>query len=80
MADDLVRARLSLAVISPVALIARHEPDRDGFRQLKTLLRQAPERTIEGLWRRSGALPDHFTPSECSNYFRTIAQSDSFRE
>lgn len=45
---------------------------------LGTLLRQAPERTIDGLWRRIGALLDHFTPSECSNYFRAAGYSDSF--
>lgn len=39
------------------------------FAKLKTLLRQAPERTIDGLWRRIGTLLDHFSPSECENYF-----------
>jgi len=46
--------------------------------RLKTLLRQAPERTHDGLWRRIGVLLDQFTPSECANYFRAGGYSDSF--
>ena len=48
------------------------------FSKLKTLLRQAPERTVEGLWRRIGALLDQFTPGECCNYFRAAGYGDSF--
>jgi transposase len=48
------------------------------FSKLKTLLRQAPERTVDALWRRIGALLDQFTPGECSNYFRAAGYSDSF--
>ncbi len=48
------------------------------FSKLKTLLRQAPERTVEGLWRRIGALLDQFTPAECGNYFRAAGYGDSF--
>ena len=48
------------------------------FSKLKTLLRQAPERTVEGLWRRIGALLDQFTPGECGNYFRAAGYGDSF--
>ncbi len=48
------------------------------FSKLKTLLRQAPERTVEGLWRRIGALLDQFTPGECANYFRAAGYGDSF--
>ena len=48
------------------------------FSKLKTLLRQAPERTVDGLWRRIGALLDQFTPAECGNYFRAAGNSDSF--
>jgi transposase len=53
-------------------------PIEMAFAKLKTLLRQAPERTVDGLWRRIGALLDHFTPGECSNYFRAAGYSDSF--
>ena len=45
---------------------------------LDTLLRQAPERTVDGLWRRIGALLDQFTPGECRNYFRAAGYRDSF--
>jgi hypothetical protein len=38
-------------------------------RQLKVLLRRAPERAINGLWAAIGRLVDTFTPSECANYF-----------
>lgn len=40
------------------------------FSKLKTLLRKAAERTIEGLWNRIGNLLDQFTHSECLNYFQ----------
>jgi transposase len=40
------------------------------FAKLKALLRKAAERSIESLWSRIGALLDHFTPGECTNYFR----------
>jgi transposase len=48
------------------------------FSKLKTLLRQAPERTVDGLWRRIGTLLDQFTPGECANYFRAAGYGDSF--
>ena len=38
------------------------------FTKLKTLLRQAPERTRDGLWNRIGELLDRFAPDECANY------------
>ena len=44
-------------------------PIEMAFAKLKTLLRQAPERTRDGLWRRIGSLLDRFTPDECANYF-----------
>jgi hypothetical protein len=47
------------------------------FAKLKTLLRQAPERTVVGLWRRIGALLDQFTPNECANYLRAAGYADS---
>jgi transposase len=39
------------------------------FAKLKTLLRKAAERTVEGTWRRIGALLACFTAQECANYF-----------
>jgi transposase len=40
------------------------------FAKLKTLFRNADERTIEASWRRVGTLLDTFTPQECQNYLR----------
>jgi hypothetical protein len=45
--------------------------------RLKTLLRQAPERTRDGLWNRIGELLDRFSPGECANYFRAAGYADS---
>jgi hypothetical protein len=47
------------------------------FSKLKTLLRQRPERTRDGLWHRIGALIDQFTPDECANYFQAAGYGDS---
>jgi hypothetical protein len=47
------------------------------FAKLKALLRQAPERTRDGLWRRIGALLDQLTPEECANYFNAAGYRDS---
>ena len=46
------------------------------FAKLKTLLRQAAERTRDGLWRRIGDLLDQFTPDECANYLRAAGYAD----
>jgi transposase len=46
--------------------------------KLKTLLRQASERTRDGLWRRIGSLLEQFTPDECANYLRAAGYGDSF--
>ena len=62
-------------------LLPPYSPDMNpiemAFAKLKTLLRQAPERTRDGLWRRIGALLDQFTPEECNNYFRAAGYRDS---
>ena len=55
-------------------LLPPYSPDMNpiemAFAKLKTLLRQAPERTRDGLWNRIGELLDQFTPGECANYLR----------
>jgi hypothetical protein len=48
------------------------------FAKLKTLLRQAAERTRDGLWQRIGQLLDRFTPDECRNYFQAAGYGDPF--
>jgi transposase len=40
------------------------------FAKLKTLLRSAGRRTVEGLWDFLGQCLDAFGPDECRNYFR----------
>jgi transposase len=45
-------------------------PIENAFSKLKTLLRKAAERTVEGLWTTIGRLLDLFTPAECANYFK----------
>jgi len=42
-------------------------PIEQAFAKLKTLLRTAKERTIEGLWSRIGIILDQFAPGECQN-------------
>jgi transposase len=45
-------------------------PIEQVFSKLKTLLKKANTRTVEDTWRRIGTLLDHFSPAECTNYFR----------
>jgi transposase len=51
-------------------LLPSYSPDLNPiemlFAKLKALLRQFPERTVEGLWRRIGELIDLFLPDECA--------------
>ena len=47
------------------------------FAKLKTLLRKAEERTVEGVWRCIGSLLERFTPIECGNYFRNAGYASS---
>src|SRR4029077_18706629 len=43
-------------------------PIEQAFAKLKTLLRKADERTVDGLWTTIGKLLDLFPPAECANY------------
>jgi len=45
-------------------------PIEQAFAKLKTLLRQAQQRTVEGLWTFLGRSLDAFAPTECRNYLR----------
>lgn len=45
-------------------------PIEKAFAKLKGLLRQAGERTMEGLWNRVGQLVKQITPQECANYIQ----------
>jgi transposase len=44
-------------------------PIENAFAKLKALLRQAAERTVEGLWIAIGKLIDLFSHNECRNFF-----------
>lgn len=52
-------------------------PIEMAFAKLKTLLHQAPERTVGGLWRRAGELPDAFSLPECTNDFAAAGYAHS---
>jgi transposase len=52
-------------------------PIEMAFAKLKTLLRQASERTRDGLWQRIGNLLDQFTADECANYFTAAGYGES---
>ena len=45
-------------------------PIENAFSKLKSLLRTAAERTVEGLWNAIGRCIGLFTPQECANYFK----------
>ncbi len=68
--------RLLRAVGARPLFLPPYSPDlnpiEQAFAKLKTLLRKADERTVEGMWNRIGKLIDRFTPTECANYFRTL--------
>jgi transposase len=63
-------------------LLPPYSPDMNpiemAFSKLKTLLRQVPEQTPDGLWQRIGTLLDQFTPDECANYLQAAGYADSF--
>jgi transposase len=65
-----------------VFLLPPYSPEMNpiemAFSKLKTLLRQTPERTRDGLWNRIGELLDHFTSTECANYFHAAGYGESF--
>jgi hypothetical protein len=44
-------------------------PIENAFAKLKARLRQAGERSVEGLWHLIGKLLGAFSPQECANYF-----------
>ena len=44
-------------------------PIENAFAKLKAALRQAAERTVQGLWAAIGAAVSAFGPQECANYF-----------
>ena len=63
-------SRAAVRSFASSALQPDFNPIEQVFAKLKTLLRKAEERTIEGVWKRIGALLQGFSPAECANYFR----------
>jgi len=61
------------AVGATIRYLPPYSPDLNPieklFAKLKTLLRRAATHSVEALWDQVGALLDHFSPQECSNYF-----------
>ena len=45
-------------------------PIEQMFAKLKSLIRTAGRRSVEGLWSTIGSLMDRFSPDECGNYIR----------
>jgi len=66
--------RLIRAVGARLFYLPPYSPDLNPveqvFAKIKTLLRKADERTINGVCSRIGRLLEAFTPAECTNYFR----------
>jgi transposase len=62
------------AVGAQVAYLPPYSPDfnpiEQVFAKLKSLVRSAKQRTVDGLWNLLGQLLDRFPPTECRNYFR----------
>ena len=44
-------------------------PIENAFAKMKAQLRQAAERTVDGLWSAIGRITGMFSPQECENYF-----------
>jgi transposase len=52
-------------------------PIEQAFAKLKTLIRKAEERTVDGLWRCIGGSLEAFTPRECANYLRNAGYAST---
>jgi transposase len=52
-------------------------PIEQVFAKLKTLLRKLDRRTVDETWRAIGQLLDHFTPTECANYFKNAGYAST---
>jgi transposase len=65
-----VRGRRAARLLYLPAYSPDYNPSELAFSKLKRLLRQAAERTAEGLWAALGRLLEHFSAEECRNYFR----------
>ena len=73
--DAIRAARAHLPFLPPYS--PDPNPIEQVFAKLEHMLRDAAERTVETTWRRIGALPDRFTPRECSNYLVNAGYASS---
>ena len=68
-----VRAMIE-AVGARLAFLPPYSPDlnpiENAFAKLKSMLRSAGQRTVDGLWSFLGNALDAFPAHECRNYFR----------
>lgn len=62
------------AVGADVLYLPPYSPDfnpiEQAFSKLKTLIRKAKQRTMDGLWKTCGELLDRFTKNDFENYIR----------
>jgi len=62
-----------------VVYLPPYSPDLNpielAFSKLKSLVRSAGQRTVDGLWSSLGELLDRFAPHECQNYLRHCGYS-----
>lgn len=68
------RSQTREAIGARLAYLRPYRPDFNPIEQLfdklKWLVRNAEERTVDGLWNLRGPHLDRFPPHECENYFR----------
>ena len=67
MRETIEAAGASLRYLPPYS--PDFNPIEMAFAKLKALLRDAAERTVNGLWAAIGRIVDLFTPDQCRNYF-----------
>lgn len=66
--EAIERAKATLVYLPPYS--PDLNPIEQVFAKLKSLLRSAAERTVEGLWKHCGQLIDAFPEHECRNYLK----------
>lgn len=68
-----IRAAIE-AVGTSLLYLPSYSPDfipiSNAFAEVKAPLRNATERTVDGLWNAIGRIGEIFSPTECANYFR----------
>jgi hypothetical protein len=73
----LALASCSCRLTRPISIPSILRRAQEAFAKLKTPIRKAEERTVDGLWRRIGGLLEAFTPGECENYLRNAGYAST---